>query len=107
MKWAAWSCPPGTGWVFPGQLRGARSGLIQFGEAGVASPGLFFSAAFSTYFVVALPYLAIFQAGIFFNVAPGVGWLVHEAGFLFGFLAVMVLLLVLRSRRSVDEFAQY
>jgi membrane associated rhomboid family serine protease len=59
------------------------------------SPGLFIITSGSIGTAALLSYMPIFEAGTFFYVGPKVAWLLHELGFLFGFLAAMSLFFVL------------
>ncbi len=61
-------------------------------SAGVASPDVFFAAAFSIHVIGIFTYLPVFQREMFFFVNKKVAWNFHEVGFLIGFSFSLLLL---------------
>jgi membrane associated rhomboid family serine protease len=74
--------------------------LILDDRLGVASPNIFYAASFSTCVVILFTYLAVFETNAFFYIQTGVVWLAHELGFVFGFLASVLLFLAMRKKAA-------
>jgi membrane associated rhomboid family serine protease len=72
--------------------------LMLDGRFGIASPNIFYTISFSMCAATLFTYLAVFETRVFFYMETGVIWLVHELGFLFGFLASVLLFFALRKK---------
>jgi len=80
----------------PGCISNIR--LIMSDRLGIAPPNIFYAISFSMCVVALFSYMAVFETKVFFYMESGVVWSAHELGFLFGFLASILVLLALRRR---------
>lgn len=68
---------------------------------GTANPGrLFFVFFFSLFTVLSFAFMVTFQANSFFLNVPGVAWLSHASGFVFGLLAAALAIIALLTIES-------